>query len=185
MKKKTDGAKSGSNVILQLAISTVVHSLHNSTFYTNINRLSKPSGGIYYDIDAYCSRADNIWARIGKLGYAKLEGLRLAALQRGFLQGAHSEHSSLRYLQQKLQHNDVKLDSWTDRKDFSKYIENLLIQGEIAAGGSIAKLPPSAAARAAGDRLLCPPHLRDRLLLKQNADSPLMCEAGAPLRRWC
>ena len=30
MKKKTDGAKSGSNVTLQLAVSALAHSLHNS-----------------------------------------------------------------------------------------------------------------------------------------------------------
>ena len=83
-------------------------------------------------------------------GCAKLEGFRMATLQRGFLQGAYSEHKSMRYLQQKLQHSDAKLGRWKGRKGLSKHAGSALAQGEAIAGGSMAKLPPSAAARAAG-----------------------------------
>ena len=46
MKKKTDGAKSGSNVTLQLAVSALAHSLHNSTFLPNqYQQANDPLGG--------------------------------------------------------------------------------------------------------------------------------------------
>ena len=91
-------------------------------------------------VESFCSRLENIFNRIAKMGYDNMDSLKMAFHQRGFLRGAYSEHESLLYLQQKIKNDDLTLKSYESALDFSKSMTRTFTNNDIYKDGKMLQL---------------------------------------------
>ena len=67
----------------------------------------------------------------------------MATLQRGFLQGAYSDHESLDYVQTKLKNNESKLSEWTKSLQFLMSMTEIFTNYNVYSNGKMKKLNQS------------------------------------------
>ena len=67
----------------------------------------------------------------------------MATLQRGFLQGAYSDHESLGHVQTKLKNNESKLLDWTKSSEFLISMTEIFTNYDVYSNGKMRKLNQS------------------------------------------
>ena len=67
----------------------------------------------------------------------------MATLQRGFLQGAYSNHESLGHMQTKLKNNENKLTDWTKSSEFLMSMTEIFTNYDVYSNGKMRKLNQS------------------------------------------
>ena len=87
--------------------------------------------------EGFCSRLENIFNRISKMGYTSMKEIKLAYHQRGFLKGAYSSHKSLSYLQDKLKNDDTNLKSYSTPEEFSKAMTKNFTNNDVYKDGKM------------------------------------------------
>ena len=94
-------------------------------------------------VESFGTRGEHLFIRLKNLECTTMEQLQMATLQRGFLQGAYSDHESLGHVQTKLKNNESKLSEWTKLSEFLMSMTEIFTNYDVYSNGKMKKLNQS------------------------------------------
>ena len=86
-------------------------------------------------VESFGTRVEHLFPRLKTLDCTSMEHFKMATLQRGFLQGAYSDHESLEYVQTKLKNNESKLSEWTKSSQFLMLMTEIFTNYNVYSNG--------------------------------------------------
>ena len=91
-------------------------------------------------VEAFETRIVHIFDRFTQAGCVTMDDLKLAFLQRGFLNGAYSEHDALKYLKDRLANNNANLNEWKTPGAFCRHMQGLFKAKGMIKDGQLQKV---------------------------------------------
>ena len=86
-------------------------------------------------VESFGTRVEHLFTCLKNLECTSTEHFKMATLQRGFLQGAYSDHESLGHVQTKLKNNESKLSDWTKSSKFLMSMTKIFTNYDVYSNG--------------------------------------------------